>query len=92
MKKQQELSGSSALDFVESLEQSNKQLEEWCESTKKIYADYKGRIKPCLVGRISAANNVLQCRTRDNVQNHAWLVASAKFAERLADRYGIELN
>lgn len=92
MKKQQEFSGSSALDFVDSLEQSNKQLENWCESTKKIYANYKERIKPCLVGRISAANNVLQCRTRDNVQNHAWLVASAKFAERLADRYGVELN
>ena len=98
MKKQQELSGSSALDFVESLENCKMSLESFCEGRWQLAvkygmnAYYIGEVKSSLQNYVDAARQRVSMDTASAVSTEAWYIAMAKFAERLADRYGEELN
>lgn len=99
MKKQQNYDdAANALNFVESIEKTCERLELWCEQQVLRYSDEswpKGfaaeQMKPSLQAYVDAAAH-RQIRTKDNAENFAWRVAVAKFAERLAERYGVELN
>ena len=98
MKKQQEIDGSNALNFVDSLESTQKHLESWCEEQVRRYSGESwpigfaaAQMRSSVLSYINAAEHRV-IRTKDNAENYAWRVAMAKFAERLADRYGIELN
>lgn len=99
MRKQQNYDdAANALDFVESCEKTCAHLEQWCEQQVLRYTGEswpKGfaaeQMKPSLQAYVNAAAH-RQIRTKDNAENFAWRVAVAKFAERLAERYGVELN
>lgn len=89
---------ANALNFVESIEKYREQLESWCEEqVSRCTGDLwvsgfaAERIKPVLLSYIKAAKH-LDISTKDNVENLAFRISMAKYAERLANRYGVELN
>lgn len=119
MKKQQEISGAKALQFVENLEVRISELEENAASTWQYYyvqhvtsefftvamancperqeqdrqyylASAKERILSNLRCYLSLPCD--KVRTREDAEHLAYRIQLQKAAERICNRYGIELN